>query len=274
MTNIFPTDYTTKVTPDWTDVVWSSDAVTNFNLTIASIALYTLTNSTTDDLTEWSTNKYYSDSLVDSNATVIWKADKTNVLEKDNTTVYTPTLPYHPVTKDYADNISVPDASETVKWIVQRATDAEVTTATDITKYVTSNQLEKTSILQTTRWYNQASSIVVIPHLLPRTPKYIEIVWISQIVTSAWNIVSSHWFSNKLWCGCTWVKAIDGWSSIDYISFNDNVSCIVYWSGSSSWSAEQTATVTFDSTNINIDWTYNGASGTPSTMQITIIAHA
>lgn len=135
--SIFPTWYSTKSTPIWTDVVWSSDGLTNFNLTVASIALYALTNSTTDNLTEWSVNKYYSDSLVDANSTVQSKADKTNVLEKDNTTPYTPTLPYHPVTKDYADNMTIPDASETVKGKIQIADTSEANLWLDDTKAMT-----------------------------------------------------------------------------------------------------------------------------------------
>lgn len=48
------------------------------------------------------------------------KADKIDVLQKDNTTAYTPTQPYHPATKSYADSVvaqavlgSVPDGSIT-----------------------------------------------------------------------------------------------------------------------------------------------------------------
>ncbi len=48
------------------------------------------------------------------------KVDRTNVLEKDGTIPYTPTAPYHPATKKYADDIlagavlgSVPDGSIT-----------------------------------------------------------------------------------------------------------------------------------------------------------------
>ena len=48
------------------------------------------------------------------------KADKSNVLQKDNTTAYTPTQSYHPATKGYADEILaqavlgvVPDGSIT-----------------------------------------------------------------------------------------------------------------------------------------------------------------
>lgn len=50
------------------------------------------------------------------------KADKTNVLQKDNATPYTPTQPYHPATKDYTDKAvagavmgQVPDGSITDK---------------------------------------------------------------------------------------------------------------------------------------------------------------
>lgn len=141
MTNIFPTNYSTKWTPDWTDVVWSSDSLTNFNLTISSIALYAFTSSSTDNLSEWATNKYYSDTLVDANSTVValWndKADKTNVLEKDNTTAYTPTQQYHPATKEYVDAFSLPDATTTVKWKDRLATNDEVAEWTLTTTIVT-----------------------------------------------------------------------------------------------------------------------------------------
>ena len=39
------------------------------------------------------------------------KADKTNVLEKDNTTAYTPTADYHPSTKKYIDDVAATNAT-------------------------------------------------------------------------------------------------------------------------------------------------------------------
>ena len=42
-------------------------------------------------------------SVAENTAALALKADKANVLGKDNTTAYTPTLPYHPATKNYAD---------------------------------------------------------------------------------------------------------------------------------------------------------------------------
>lgn len=46
----------------------------------------------------------YSTTEVDDE--LILKADKTNVLEKDNTTSYTPTSDYHPATKKYVDDLN------------------------------------------------------------------------------------------------------------------------------------------------------------------------
>lgn len=42
-------------------------------------------------------------SISDSDAALLLKADKTNVLQKDNTTAFTPTSNYHPGTKIYID---------------------------------------------------------------------------------------------------------------------------------------------------------------------------
>ncbi len=142
MTNIFPTDYSTKWTPDWTDVVWSSDAVTNFNLTVASIALYTLTNSDTDDLVEWATNLYYTDARVEANTEVIRlendKEDKSN--KSTNMTTDTGSDIKYPSVKaveDYVDAFSIPDATEAIKWKARIATDSEVMEWIDDTTIVT-----------------------------------------------------------------------------------------------------------------------------------------
>ena len=64
-------------------------------------------NRTTTDIPEW-TNLYYTEARVTANTTVVWlwntKADKTNVLEKDNTTPFTPTADFHPATKKSVDD--------------------------------------------------------------------------------------------------------------------------------------------------------------------------
>lgn len=146
---IFPTWYTDKWSADSTDKVWASDAVTNFNLTVDEIWTENFSNRTTTDLAEW-VNEYYTEARVDANSTVVWlwttKADKSNVLELDNTTPFTPTLTYHPVTKDYVDTLAVP--------IV--ATDAEAEAWTNEIVYINPKQLNNWN------WYSIVSSDVLL----------------------------------------------------------------------------------------------------------------
>lgn len=109
---IFPTDYTDKWSADSTDKVWSSDGVTNFNLTVDEIGNEVFTDRSTTNLTE-GTNQYYTDAKVD--ARITWKANKTNVLELDNTTAFTPDADYEPATKKYVDDQSSAWSSQIVK---------------------------------------------------------------------------------------------------------------------------------------------------------------
>lgn len=163
MTNIFPTDYTTKVTPDWTDVVWSSDAVTNFNLTIASIALYTMTNSTTDDLSEWATNLYYTDTRVSANSTVValWndKQDVSNissdmVADAWSTTKYPSVL----AAQNAIDGFSLPDATEIVKGKTRFSTSTEVMERTDNTAAITPAKIWFESIIASNNIKSEANT--------------------------------------------------------------------------------------------------------------------
>ncbi len=181
MSNIFPTDYSTKTTPDGTDVVWSSDAVTNFNLTISSIALYTLTNATTDDLDEWSVNKYYSDALVDANTTVVSKQDKSNLSTDINTDTWSDVkYPSVKAVEDYVGNFSIPDATTTVKGKVELATDTEAQNS-NWTWVIQANQLNKLSedvIVQTITSDTSTTFNVTLNHSLGRIPLRIDYTWI------------------------------------------------------------------------------------------------
>jgi len=106
---IFPTDYTDKATlVDWDKVFsYDSEAVENVNFTLLSIFNYITNKITTSDVDE-GTNLYYTDARVTANSTVtaLWadKADKSNVLELDNTTAFTPSADYEPATKKYVDD--------------------------------------------------------------------------------------------------------------------------------------------------------------------------
>lgn len=90
-------ELTTKVNPVWADLVtWldSEDAnlsTKNKNFTISSIWDKSFSDKTTDNLAEWVTNLYYTDTRVDNNSTVVslWvnKEDKSN--KTDNITTDT-----------------------------------------------------------------------------------------------------------------------------------------------------------------------------------------
>lgn len=249
-TNTFPTDYTTKPTPDWTDVVWASDSLTNFNLTISSIALYTLTNSTTDNLPEWVTNLYYTDARVDNNATVQSKADKTNVLEKDNITAYTPTQQYHPATKDYVDSMWTD-----INWLTQKTTpvdadefiiydsvwlDNKKTTFSNIKDNILPNKMTDWVILDYT-W--NSNETVTYPHNLWSIPWSIK--FDTFIVTESWSVCNwfFDWTNNKyiIWGNASWINPIS-WTN----------ACI----RSQSWSTHLLWNVTnVTDTSFDITWT-------------------
>lgn len=143
---VFPTDYTDKWSADSTDVVFASDTSTNFNITVDEIWTEVFTDRTTDNLSEWTTNKYASTTNVNAAWATMntdtsltwngWFLDEDTLVSDDATKV-----PSQQSVKAYVDNYIVPSATETTEWIVERATDAETVTWTDTTRYVSAKQL-------------------------------------------------------------------------------------------------------------------------------------
>lgn len=107
MLKIFPTWYNDKWNPEAPDKLFAYDSTANknVNMRVDDIATTIMGLKTSDDLAEGVNNEYYADAKVEANAVVQSKANKTNVLEKDNTTPYTPTQDYHPATKVYVDSL-------------------------------------------------------------------------------------------------------------------------------------------------------------------------
>lgn len=219
---IFPTWYSTKWTPDWTDIVWSSDAITNFNLTIASIALYTMTNSSTTDLPE-GTNLYYTETRVTNNTTVISKADKTNVLELDNTDVFTPTLDYHPATKKYVDDFIVPSATESVEGIAELSDTAQALAWTNDTTIMTPKKVKDnywvSDSVVAIRSTTAASTTVTYPHNLGKIPSMITVTSMEWGSTVSWAYSTWSWLNdgsdtNK----CAFVQSNESWGSTSSIA--------------------------------------------------------
>jgi len=100
---------------------------------------------TSDDIPEWTNSLYATEANLNDSATIQAlqnnKADKTNVLELDNTTAYTPTATYHPATKEYVDTRSLPDATTTQKGVAELATTSETHNKSVSDKIVTPNNL-------------------------------------------------------------------------------------------------------------------------------------
>lgn len=252
MSNIFPTNYTTKATPDWTDVVWSSDAVTNFNLTVASIALYTLTNNNTDSLSEWATNLYYTEARVTANSTVVAKADKSNVLELDNTAAYTPTATYHPATKDYVDwmwtNINwltaktTPvDADEFMIYDVAWAANKKLTSS-NLFEYI-DNQAKEISVVNTSILLTNTAWTQVVAHWLGKVPKK----FILQIIKQNLEFTSHYWAND-------WIPVYSGIKYEPIWPVYTPETWYLYKHISTAWIDEITISVSsIDATNITFD---------------------
>ena len=178
--------------------------------------------------------------------------------------------------KTVTDWLITPDASTTVKWKIEIATNAEVTTWTSTVLAVPPDWLPKTAILQTTRASDAASWSVTIAHWLSRTPKYIQITGVALTSTDQINgtWIHSNWYSDWTNHKCSYLWLVDWWASATLEVWNSAANCIHFALWSSSASRLQTATASFDATNVTLVWTYNWLAGTTGTMHITILAVA
>ena len=122
MWNIIPTNFWYKTTiVAWDSIFWyDSEWIANTNFLYSAVQTFVLNWLTTTDVTEWD-NLYYTEARVTANTTVVWlwttKADKTNVLELNNTTSYTPTADYHPATKKFVN-----DSWTVINWLTTKTT--------------------------------------------------------------------------------------------------------------------------------------------------------
>jgi len=147
MPNVFPTNFSDKTTPVAWDKVMGYDSVANDNknLTVGWIWTTAFADRNTDNLSEWVTNKYASTTNVNAawatmntDTTLVWNSwflDDDTMAWDDATKV-----PSQQSVKAYVDNFVLPIASETVSWIVERATNAEATAWTDTTRYISPKQ--------------------------------------------------------------------------------------------------------------------------------------
>ncbi len=148
--SIFPTSLTDKTTlVAWDKVLgYDSETPSNKNFSADAIANFAFTSKTSDNLSEWATNKYASTANVDA-AWAVMNSDTSTagmsfVIDEDNMVSDSATkVPTQQSVKAYVDaeiaGMSLPVADETTAWIVERATDAEALAGTDTTRYISSN---------------------------------------------------------------------------------------------------------------------------------------
>lgn len=167
-------------------------------------------------------------------------------------------------------------ANTKIKLTRYKASDADVTTGTEDTKYITAAKLPKKKVIQTTRDISATSWTVSIAHWLSRTPKYCS-THMKFVIQWSWDTTwtfSSDGFSDGSNNYCVYTWGFDDGSTSDRIAANDSANCIVM-RYSQNWDTDtyQRATITFDATNINIIWAKTG-SHTWITGYITIILEA
>lgn len=253
----------TKANPIWADLLtWldsedSNVQTKNKNFLLSSLWSAIFWSRTTADVPE-GTNLYYTDSRVDSNTTVTSKADKTNVLELNNTTPFTPTLQYHPVTKDYADTMTIPDSTNIVKGKIRISTDAESDTWTDELTCINPKQLKDRQFSTTEgqvilKEESDATVTTVYTHSLWVTPKSIRFDMFKG------TNLTCHWIydgnNNKL---------------IMPNTSTTNITSNTHSIRSATWSSHQLWAVTaVTSTNFSITWT---SVSSPSSWNMAVLA--
>lgn len=235
MGNIVPTSYANKATPVDSDSLWGYDSewVANVNFLFSAIKNYLTSNITTSDIDEW-TNLYYTEARVNNNTTVVnlWnnKADKSNVLEKNNTTAFTPTTNYHPATKLYVDSQWI-----NINWLTEQSA---ITSWDELVFYDTSsganrkvdledlsNKVTETSVKILYTSANQtpiiANQLFTFTHNLWLTQADVEAnryeIFLAAIVNGSTELLGKQGSSSSnLWWG-NWARVIVNhiWSATD-----------------------------------------------------------
>ena len=97
------------------------------------------------------------------------KADKSNVLELDNTTAYTPSEDYHPATKKYVDDVkdvatwghiynNIEDQEDLMQLINDRPTKLQVLTLDNIEAYTPTNKYHPATKMYVDEKFKETSS--------------------------------------------------------------------------------------------------------------------
>lgn len=152
-------------------------------------------------------------------------------------------------------------ATTTTSWFVELATDAEVTTGTNQTRYINAKQAKDNYALKT--YANildfnitDATGTVVVAHWLWKAPKSISF---SMQQDREWWRTSFRWSNGY------------GWRQYNWTTLTNITTALFYYNGW--WGNTFTLTVTMDATNITFNKTYAGSLSSTA-FQATYIAHA
>lgn len=286
---IFPTD-TSLVTTAWDDLmVWNDTSnpwVWFVEHTALAIAQTVIDDTSTWTSKVWSANKVISygasgtETLtnktinVDNNAIINIEIDnlKAWVIDTDLTTVSASddTIASAKATKTYTDTKVSKTGDETITGIKTFSSFPITPSSPPTTNYQIANKkyvddsVSNYFNTQTTRDLTTATGTQTVAHGLWYTPKIVDIFTIMTLWVVWWIELWSDWSYNGTNNVCvyknqTWASNYGvWWSSTKCIYIDQN-------------GATQTATITVDSTNINISWTKTWSP--TGTAFLTLIAH-
>ena len=153
------------------------------------------------------------------------------------------------------------EATETLKWTVERATNAQATAWTDTTRYITPKQAKDNyenvyDTINISRVYSAENGNVIYNHSLWRTPKQIKINW----GILEWDINFGTYIAWKQWS----VALINSWAI-------QSTSAVILWYAN--WTLRQTWIISnVTSTNFTITWTRNSSIANTGLFNISLIA--
>ena len=273
MTNIIWQDQSEKVTPVWADRIVQTDSASSHTTvwsTITNMATAIFGLKTTANLTE-NTNLYYTEARVTANTTVAWKSNTVDVLEKTNTTAFTPTADYHPATKKYVD-----DSWVNINWLTAKTTPVDAdefiiydsawlankkSTLLELKTVLagTSALIDETITLAAT-WTTET---ITVTHSLWYVPSTVNLI--SNLVTRSWD----NFFTpaqQSIW-HYVWWSQVCSYLSLEYNVWATQVP--FHWqSTTSAWYLRYTPS---SSTNAFETFTINITNITTTTLDIQIV---
>lgn len=156
------------------------------------------------------------------------------------------------------------EATETTKWVVERATDAEATAWTDTTRYISPKQAkdnyeQKSEVIVSNRANNTASWTVTYNHNLWKIPKLIQVYSTMQLNLS--------WDNNSFWA-YDWVNNRCSYSRVGTLgSLVSNSNSIISYDSTNKWQVWVIHNLT--NTTFQVVWTYTATPGATWNIWIT-----